>query len=138
MMRLAKVTWHHGNSLGGQCNIFVSGLAKLFQIALTNLSEFCVVAPIFEVRKRPFEGLILPVSIAGDEVGVDAVAEIDLLSQPLRTGEDDFVVVEIADIEIHTASLRCGETVFDRIALKLGCREVSRRTKLGESNEAAQ
>src|SRR5690349_14608922 len=101
MMHLAKATWHHGNSLRCECNCFVSGLAKLFQIALTNLSQFCVVASIFEVRKRPFEGLILPMAIAGDEVGVDALAEVDLLAQSLRAGEDDFVVVEVTGIEIH-------------------------------------
>jgi hypothetical protein len=54
-----------------------------------------IIASVAKVGEGPFEGLVSSLTIAGDEIGVYAVPQMDFLPRILDAGQHDFVVVQV-------------------------------------------
>src|SRR5262245_12106829 len=75
-------------------------IAQLLQIHAANFGQFVVIATIFEIRKGPLEGLKPALAITRDEIRIDSLSDIYLLSKPFGRRQDDLVVIQISRIEI--------------------------------------
>ena len=74
--------------------------SALGHVEVSDAGQVLVVAAVPEVGEGPLQGAVPALAVAAHQVGVDALAQVDLLAGELHAGQNHLAVVQVAYVQV--------------------------------------